>query len=550
MENNIDIRSLLSSAQHEIQRNSLTVFNWEEMKYTVKLASLMGLTESQVVIFVWIYYKSEQGILLPESDWVKLFSKFLDESNRIVRGKLRDLKLMGLLQMVNIKYMTCYSISDDVQNRIDNNDMSFFEVMNPKGLQSALSVFHKQAFNHDEMTEAEASQLINRIFAYNMDLELVKFSFEHFIYHENESVLLLLSICAKAIIDNEPFNFGYYVQNFRFNKNGIDRLRKQIHQSEWLPIELGWVELDGGNHMEFNPLLKLTSKGIDHLLQEIDPFELDFIRKKLGMIKLPVLHPQEIKTTELFFEGAFEEEVKKLYKLLEPERFSEFQQLFEENERMKGLTILFHGVPGSGKTELALQLAKQTGRPVLKLQISDILSKWVGDSESNLKRVFADYRRLTLRSDVLPILLLNECDQLIGKRMNIENSLDQMFNGLQNLLLEEMESFNGILIGTTNLTQNMDDAFERRWALKLRFETPNVNALSKIWTDLIPGLSLEVAKKLVLDFQLSPAEIYNVVRRYKIDQFLGVNTEMGENLRSLCSSEKYNEVKVKSVIGF
>ena len=175
--------------------------------------------------------------------------------------------------------------------------------------------------------------------------------------------------------------------------------------------------------------------------------------------------------------------------------------------------MLFYGDPGCGKTEFALQLARNTQRSIIQINVSDIMSKWVGESEGNLKRIFRDYNRATLDAANCPILFINEADQLISKRFDANNSVDQMHNGLQNILLEEMENFNGILIGTTNLQRNMDAAFERRWLIKINFNKPSAVALSSIWKQFVPEFSDEEVQVLIRDFSLSPGEIMNVVQR-------------------------------------
>jgi SpoVK/Ycf46/Vps4 family AAA+-type ATPase len=151
--------------------------------------------------------------------------------------------------------------------------------------------------------------------------------------------------------------------------------------------------------------------------------------------------------------------------------------------------------------------------------------------------------------EVAPILFLNECDQIIGKRVGIRNSVDQMTNALQNILLEQMEQFNGIMIGTTNLTKNMDDAFERRWLMKFEFEAPNDMAKMSIWKSAIKGLRQQEALALVQQFDFTPGEINNVARRFVVESLLGLQKNRLETLIDLCRSEHYQNIS-QSNIGF
>jgi SpoVK/Ycf46/Vps4 family AAA+-type ATPase len=263
-----------------------------------------------------------------------------------------------------------------------------------------------------------------------------------------------------------------------------------------------------------------------------------------------MLQPKEIKPVKLLFSPILQNQTTRISELLSPSKFKHYQSSLNANERMKGITLLFHGGPGCGKTEFALQLAKQTNRPIMKIQVSDFMSKWVGDSEANLKRIFSDYKRVCENSTIEPILFLNECDQIIGKRIETNNSVDQMNNGLQNLVLEEMEIFGGILIGTTNLTQNMDSAFERRWSIKLNFEAPTADAIVEIWKFAIKGIRKNEALSLAKNYSLTPGEIMNVARRFKFEELLGLQKSRISVLEDLCNTERYKSIHHQKTIGF
>ena len=99
--------------------------------------------------------------------------------------------------------------------------------------------------------------------------------------------------------------------------------------------------------------------------------------------------------------------------------------------------------------------------------VPQIKSKWVGDSEKNIKALFDRYREVVKRSKLAPILLFNEADAIIGKRQEgAERAVEKMENSIQNIILQEIENLDGIMIATTNLQQNMDTAFERRFLYK------------------------------------------------------------------------------------
>lgn len=158
----------------------------------------------------------------------------------------------------------------------------------------------------------------------------------------------------------------------------------------------------------------------------------------------------------------------------------------ETSARAPGLTALFFGPSGTGKTLTALAVGKELDRSLITLDCSKILSAWVGNSEKNVRRLFDDFEKLSKQLEVKPILLLNEVDQFLGERMKAERSVDRMYNQMQNLFLERMEQFEGILIATTNLENNIDEAFSRRFHFKLKFGHPDAEQRLRLWQIHVP----------------------------------------------------------------
>ena len=155
------------------------------------------------------------------------------------------------------------------------------------------------------------------------------------------------------------------------------------------------------------------------------------------------------------------------------------------------------------------------------VDVPQIKSKWVGDSEKNIKALFDRYREVVKRSKLAPILLFNEADAIIGKRQEgAERAVEKMENSLQNIILQEMEQLDGIMIATTNLHQNMDKAFERRFLYKIKFEKPTEEARASIWHAMIPELSDLDIHTLASKYDFSGGQIENIARHYAIDVIL------------------------------
>jgi len=149
--------------------------------------------------------------------------------------------------------------------------------------------------------------------------------------------------------------------------------------------------------------------------------------------------------------------------------------------------IIFYGAAGTGKTMTAYSLAKSLKRQVLAFDCSKILSMYVGESEKNVRKIFDTFYELSEKTKTEPILLLNEADQFLGARSsgNITGS-DQMHNQMQNIFLEQIENFRGMLIATTNLLENIDKAFSRRFNYKIEFKKPNEAQRLELWKKMLP----------------------------------------------------------------
>ena len=155
--------------------------------------------------------------------------------------------------------------------------------------------------------------------------------------------------------------------------------------------------------------------------------------------------------------------------------------------------IIFYGVAGTGKTITALALAKSLKKEVLSFDCSKILSMYIGESEKNVRNIFDKYNEIKEQTKTEPVLLLNEADQFLSSRSSgTGSSADKMHNQMQNIFLEQIERFDGILIATTNLLENLDKAFSRRFNYKIEFVKPNHEQRLELWKKLIPqALPLE-----------------------------------------------------------
>ena len=260
-----------------------------------------------------------------------------------------------------------------------------------------------------------------------------------------------------------------------------------------------------------------------------------------------LVHYENIKEKEMFYNAPEQEQVTRLESLLEDTHFKGIQSRLDEMGMRKGFNIILYGGPGTGKTETTMQLARKTGRDVFSIDVSKIKDKYVGESEKRLKSIFKIYRDLCKKKDKMPILFFNEADAIFGKRMeNVESSAAQMLNTLQNILLQELESIEGILICTTNLHQNLDPAFERRFIYKVELEKPGEEVRSKIWAAMMQGYCQEEYAILGRKYPFSGGQIENVVRKSTVDYILSGNRPEIEDIYKFCDQEIFKS-KVRKV---
>lgn len=269
-----------------------------------------------------------------------------------------------------------------------------------------------------------------------------------------------------------------------------------------------------------------------------------------AVAKTECLMPEKIAPKNLFYNQSEGEQVARLTTLLSQEQFKGIQERLKSANMRPGFACLFHGAPGTGKTETVLQLARMTGRPLLQVNVADLKSKWVGESEKMVTALFNRYEQMCKEYEVIPILFFNEADAIFGNRkVGAENAVDKMENSLQNIILQAMETLPGILIATTNLTENFDAAFERRFLYKINFHKPEKKVKANIWHSMMPNLTEGDSAALAEKYDFSGGQIENIVRKQMVDNILYGNEVSLNSICKLCDEELFSKNK-HNRIGF
>jgi len=516
-------------------------------EHLVFVAEKLHISKLQAALFCHIF---DSGILNPErhrEDCSLISSlqctkceymKYLNEIDELVRinyvNRIMDRKN---LSRYTIPREILYALRKNMEIKpVDNKNIS------AEKLFFKLDYIFRNHYN-DEITLDEMYNEINCLMQDNQHLMFTK---KVFSYELNECErMLLIYFCYKEIIKKETIDFFHIEKQFSdFSDKGIsDYVIFKLKKEEHILQKLELIEHTNDNGFCDKEEFCLTDKAIDELLSEV---KTDIMPNKKEFIL-----SSGIKEKQMFYNYKENEQISKLIDILLPENFKGIQERLAGQGLRKGFACLFSGEPGTGKTETVYQIAKKTGRDLLQVDASQIKSMWVGGSEKNIKALFDRYRQYVKKIENTPILFFNEADAIIGKRMKFNDksrSVDQMENTIQNIILQEMENLDGILIATTNLTKNMDTAFERRFLYKITFNKPEKEIRYNIWKSMLPGINENEIRILTERYNFSGGNIENIVRKKIVDATLyGIEPDLSKII-TYCEEEK-NE-KTERQIGF
>ena len=324
------------------------------------------------------------------------------------------------------------------------------------------------------------------------------------------------------------------------------RIRRHISNADTFLQTRGIVTFGGTGSFQDVDSLALSEAAVKEYLGEVS-----LMRKGDGEDR-NLVKASSIVAKELFYNPVEGEQMERLAGLLDDANFKGVQERLGEMGMRRGFAVLFSGGAGCGKTAGVYELARRTGRDIFAVDMSQLKSKWVGDSEKIVKGVFDTYAQMCRTRDKAPILLFNEADAIFAKRIeNPEHSVEQMMNAIQNICLDAIENLDGILVATTNLAENFcDEAFARRFIFKVNFTTPEADVRAKIWRSMIPSLSEEDAVTLGSRFTFSGGNIENVARKAAVGYVLSGQKATLEDLVKYAGEETLASQRKAAKIGF
>ena len=537
--------SLLQAIEHVVELAEDSKLSKEFMKKAKAeiqlLAKSYGITERQAVLFCVCMEKGPRRV-----DYDDLAS-FLNLNKISVLSYASDIDALvrrRLLKFRDVKDEDDFDIPTVVIRCLKHNEV--YELPKRTGLDCAeLFELLNQWFedlDDDAISLRELQEELQKLFDDNKQVGFVHKLREYYL-SENEEALVAFFCHCLVNKDDDDIRFGQLEDLFD-TKAEFNKAKARLRSGEHKLMTKKIIEHRCEDGIVDTTRYKLTESAKRTLLAEM---KIDASTEKLS----DVIDPRTLTQKQLFFPKDIQRQVDELGSFLQPENLQKIQERMKEKGFRNGFACLFYGGPGTGKTETVYQLALQTGRSIMVVDVPRIKSKWVGESEKNIKALFDRYREQVKRAKVTPILLFNEADAIIGIRKNgADNAVDKMENSIQNIILQEMETLDGIMIATTNLQQNLDKAFERRFLYKIKFDKPTVEARAHIWHSMIPELSEMDVHTLASKYDFSGGQIENIARHYAIDAILhGKSEDVLPMLIRHCDNERLDE-KSSRKIGF
>ena len=401
----------------------------------------------------------------------------------------------------------------------------------------------------EDQNEAELLTEIKLLLEQNLHLQFVQdigvFALD------DRSLLLFLLICSIFIADpNENVDLPRVVSFLFPEVRDNMRIRKMFLNNDHELQKNDLLEMEKGSFRSDTQVI-LTEKTWGMIVGENKDM---FSRTKMSVNKqFQVIRSEDIIEKKLFYSAEEQKEIDFMIDTLKPENYASLVERLADEGLPQGLCILFYGEAGTSKTQLSYTIAKQTGRDVFNFQLSEAKSMYYGESQKLIKKAFDYYREMVEKSSRVPVFLMNEADGILTKRKSEgegNQSIMQTENAIQTIILNELENLNGILIATTNLQDNFDNSFYRRFLIKKKFERPGADIRKKIWSDKLPWLT-ENDLSALARYETTGAIIENCQRKLVIQQALYGKVKPGIDLIiSYLAEENVGNTSQRNRIGF
>jgi hypothetical protein len=556
MKNNSVYKSLLISIRQTVKESEGVPFNSALITTLASkiepLAKFFTISTEEAIVLAFLVQSAIKDNDVNMNELITQFgteiSAIADIQQHILSLKETDLVYIkgnfGRRQRMAFKYVT---VAPKALLAITEGDVSIMEIKPAEKFKDFLTDI-TELIIHRINEVIDTNKLISeveRVIKINFHLPEVKW-----ISAQSDLKGIDMVMFLDIIIEHSTGEEEVYVE--KIVKDIFDNLfemteYKQRIKNNQSPLLNSGLVVPAGEYFSLFSMVQLSDDAMNMVFGNMkDICKKSFIPRMGNMID-----KDQIPEEKLSYNNRESEQIQTLTKALQQENYKGIKEKMVVSGMKPGFTVLMYGHPGTGKTSTVKSMAKKTGRHVYMVDIPKIQSKWVGESEKNLSRVFSEYRRAKKQYEQEPILLFNEADAILGKRIGANTSVDKMNNSMQNILLQELEDFEGIFVATTNLANHLDDAFDRRFLYKIEFMRPEEHVRYQIFEHAFPELDIDLISELNCRYSLTGGQIANLKKKILVKGMLESDFCLDEELVKLCEEElSLSKGSKRNMIGF
>lgn len=522
----------------------------DKAKYMTRVDTYFGTSRFQSIILVAVFELNSSGIKPNNTDLAKHFKCNIMELF-VYKESFVELKKKGIFSKNHMfsflgrRENEVFDISKSIRDSIVANEPyhpAIVKALDPIEICEEVQKLIDNCVEFREDTEGLFDNYNQLLFEYK-DTSFIKYINQ--LVLSDEDTMVYIYVISQNLNGNAACAFSNFSSGIFPNRKERILYEKAFYDKKAPLLKEGFVKLNEETYFSAASI-SLTQQCVKTLLEFDIPIRLTSNEKEIDL-----LQPKKIAPIKMFYNKETQEQMDNITQSLRPLKHKQIIKSLRKEGYKTGVCSLLYGAPGTGKTEGVYQLAKITGRAIWKVDISELKSMFFGESQKLIKGLFTDYKALCSREKRVPILLLNEADAILGKRNAVtSSSTDKANNAIQNIFLDCLEDFEGILFATTNLEESLDSAFERRFLFKVRFSKPDKEARSLIWKSKIGGMSRKELDYLAESYDLSGGEIDNITRKFKMERILDANYKTFTGLIKLCETEKLQNKQLSNEIGF
>jgi hypothetical protein len=538
MENQLTNKLICQAAEDvEIHAKTYGLGLISHEEFTEKLQSMadfFGVTTLDALLLVpFITARIRKNSAVERSEVIEWLRLELHDA-LMVTARLNALVVQGSLSRVHCDYHASdgYKLSNKAYQCLLEN-LVFVGQNTPvkktvftflETCKNLIDIVDGESFGYEKLSE----EIMNTIGDYKSVKQIERL--KKLKLNEKELITTIGCLCIQMLDDNDSVDVERVLRALCIPFRSVKKMVSQINDGDSTLIQQNILRHASGN---FKTATKMSLT---------DDFIFSFTgikkKKKIRNFEMGSLL-NESAAQQLFYNHKEAKEIERLTQLLQEDMYKKVRTELSQQGNATGISVLLFGGPGTGKTSTALNIAAKTGRKIYKVDVEKVLSAYVGESEKNIISIFSSYEELLAAEAKAPILLLNECDGLLKKRVsgaNGNSAVSEMMNTMVTLLLDKLDSFDGILFATMNQPV-FDEAFDRRFLLKLELTPPDINARTNIIRNKFNDLSNKTIESMACDYNLTGGHISNIRKKLTMRTLLEPALSIDECAIELCEQE-------------